>query len=538
MFKYIILLVILLASLDAKININDINKKPSCRAKDFMIWQFLNQDKITPSDAKKAYSQIQTINNKLLFSYAKKTNDENIKKEVLCKKETNLLKIKDKKCLQLALDPSKILSLNTKQKMKLKRDIDSKLYKGLIVISNAKNIQEVYKRYKADTFLTYFNNVSKEYRVKNLNIFLSKKYLNTISSNNNFLKFLQIIIDNKKLNKLQLSLLKIDAKNLKTQTYFLLALNYIKHSKSNKALEFLQLSLSKATKTADKDKIYFWMYKVSKDKKYLQELTKSNNINIYTIFASEVLDKQMLNYFSAVESSGINHNLNISNPFDVNKILKDIKQTPNSELFAFANKYSQDNMTPIQSLILQKAYRYKMHGYLMPYNDYLKDISLDEKAFVYALMRQESGLIPSAISTSYALGLMQIMPFVVDIISERVKNPIKTYDEMFLAKNNIKYALEHIKWMRNHLKHPLFLAYAYNGGMGFFKRYLQEGKFTKAKYEPYLSIELMQNNQAREYGKKVLANYVIYKKIMKDDISIIRLFDKLTQQKSKVDSLK
>ena len=188
-------------------------------------------------------------------------------------------------------------------------------------------------------------------------------------------------------------------------------------------------------------------------------------------------------------------------------------------------------MVPVQTLIIEKSYGFNMHGYVMPYDRYLRDVSTDKKALVYAIMRQESKLIPAALSRSYALGLMQLMPFVTDDLSKRIKNPVKNYDEMFIPKNNINYALAHLKWMQKSLYHPLFMAYAYNGGMGFFKKYLLKGNFNKGEYEPFLSMELMSNSESREYGKKVLANYVMYKNIMGENISILRLFDTLTNPK-------
>jgi soluble lytic murein transglycosylase len=166
----------------------------------------------------------------------------------------------------------------------------------------------------------------------------------------------------------------------------------------------------------------------------------------------------------------------------------------------------------------------------MPYNEYLETLSSDDKALIYAIMRQESHLIPSAISSSYALGLMQLMPFLVDAISKQCNENV-CYNDMFDPKKNIDYALKHLKWMKKSLYHPLFIAYAYNGGMGFLRRYLEKGKFTNTKYEPFLSMELMSNTQSREYGKKVLANYVMYKKILGEDVSIVYLFDILKDPK-------
>ena len=69
----------------------------------------------------------------------------------------------------------------------------------------------------------------------------------------------------------------------------------------------------------------------------------------------------------------------------------------------------------------------------------------------------------------------------------------------------------HIAWLQYRVYHPLFIAYAYNGGIGFTKRYLLSGMFNPGPYEPFLSMELMRTTETREYGKIVLTNYVIYK---------------------------
>jgi soluble lytic murein transglycosylase len=254
---------------------------------------------------------------------------------------------------------------------------------------------------------------------------------------------------------------------------------------------------------------------------------------MYTLYAHEIKNKSFNNYFCAVEVNEDKADENIQDPFEWNQILKDIKSASASqdELYELSKSYMQEDMIPVQTLILEKAYKYAMHGYVMPYDRYLRNISTDEKALVYAIMRQESRLIPAALSRSYALGLMQLMPFVADAISKQIKNPVKNYDEMFIPKNNINYALNHLKWMKKSLYHPLFMAYAYNGGMGFLRRHLEQGTFNSGKYEPFLSMEMMSNSQSREYGKKVLANYVMYKKVMGEEVSILRLFDTLTHPK-------
>jgi soluble lytic murein transglycosylase len=74
------------------------------------------------------------------------------------------------------------------------------------------------------------------------------------------------------------------------------------------------------------------------------------------------------------------------------------------------------------------------------------------------------------------------------------------------------YANEHMNYLTKWLRHPLFIAYAYNAGIGFTKRLIRRRDLFRenGKYEPWLSMERIENLQANEYGKKVLANYVIY----------------------------
>ncbi len=530
MIKFFLPLLCLLASLDASITLQEIDSKPQSRAKNFMIWQYLKQD-ISPTEADKAYSQVKGKSNKLLYIYAKKTNNKEIKQKVSCMKKKDLLSINDEKCLDLAFSPYKTLALTSAQRKRLSKKIISKSRKALLKIQSEPYSQKAYSKYEPNTILTLFVSSTAYHRRNNLNIHLSEEFINHLSSSWKISQLIKIVVHDNKLNRLQLALLNLKGERLNSKSNFYLALNHLKHLNNKEALEYFDLSLIKAKHKIDRDKNNFWMYKVSRDKKYLDRLLLSGDINIYTLYAYEIKNKSFNNYFSAVEINDEKGSKSLENPFEWSKILQEIKNTPQDKLVELSQNYMQLEMVPVQTLIIEKAYRHNMHGYVMPYDRYLRDITTDEKALVYAIMRQESKLIPSALSRSYALGLMQLMPFVTDAISKNIDNPIKNYNEMFVPKNNINYALEHLKWMQKSLYHPLFMAYAYNGGMGFFKRHLLKGNFNSGKYEPFLSMELMSNSESREYGKKVLANYVMYKKVMGENISIVHLFDTLTRPK-------
>ncbi|QOY53295.1 lytic transglycosylase domain-containing protein [Candidatus Sulfurimonas baltica] len=531
MIKHFLVFSLVFTSAYAKITLEDIESKPASRAKDFMIWQYLKQN-INSNEADKAYQQVNNKkNSKLLYAYAKKTKNQEIKKEISCKKRSDLFRIRDTECLELAFSPYKALNFTNYQRDILAKRLKSEPKAKVLNILNEKHSTANYKSYDANTILTLFNNTGYRYRRKYLNISLDKEFLDSLTSSWRISQFIKTVIHDDKLDKLQQSLFYIDGEKLNSKSNFFLALNSLRHSEIDSAVRYFELSRSQAKHKIDVDKNNFWLYKITKDKDYLNKLLLSMDINIYTLYAREKMSVDFKNYFTSLKTNSEVSKKSLLDPFEWDKILKEIRNTEKDELLNLVELYKQKEMLPVQALIIQKANQYNIHGYVMPYDKHLEGLSLDSKALVYALMRQESNMIPSALSRSYALGLMQIMPFVTDDISKRIREPIKNYDEMFMPENNIRYSRAHIKWMQKSLYHPLFLAYAYNGGMGFFKKHLLKGSFSEGEYEPFLSMEMMSNGESREYGKRVLANYVMYKKVMGEEISIAHLFDILTQPK-------
>ena len=531
MIKYLLILSLLFVSGYAKINLEDINSKPPCRAKDFMIWQYLKQN-ITPSQADKAYSQVDnTKSNRLLYAYAKKTKNKNIKYKVSCKKRSNLLTIKNQECLELAFTPYRATKLTNSQRKKLAKKLKSESKINILNILNEKHTKDAYKTYDANTALTLLVNTGYRYRKKHLNIEFDKEFMDSLAESKKISYFIKTVVNNDRFNNLQKSLLKMSGEKLNSRSSFFLALNHLRHSDEKNAVEYFKLSAKKAKYKINVDKNHFWIYLITKEQEYLDKLLDSKDINIYSLYAHDKMDKTVENYYTGLETNKGISNKNLHDPFDWDIILKEIKNTKKDKLVDLAQEYKQKDMLPVRSWIIQKAYKYDMHGFVMPYDEHMEDLNIDDRALVYAIMRQESNMIPSALSHSYALGLMQIMPFVTDAISKTIKEPVTCYDDMFIPKNNIRYSKAHLKWMKKSLYHPLFIAYAYNGGLGFLKKFLRKNKFKKGKYEPFLSMEMMTNRESREYGKRVLANYVMYKEVLGEKVSILDLFDTLTQPK-------
>lgn len=530
MLKFILLALLISAYANAEITLKEISSKPTCRAKDFLIWQFLKQD-ITDKEADAAYTQATGKNYKLKKEYLKRSSNDKPDYKKLCRSKKDLFSIEDKECFKLALSSYKTLNMTHEERQRLVKRVESPKFIELLKIQSEPHVAESYKKYSADTVLKMFIQTTASHRRENLNIKLDKEFINYLASSKKMAQFIKITTRDESLNNLQTSILNINPKKLNAADNFTLALHQLKFNNKTAAIKHLKRTYSHARYAIDKDKSSFWLYKVSKDKKHLDNLLLSMDINIYTLYAREMMDMDVENYYSSLEVMNSKTKINLQDPFEWDILRSKIKKTSEDELFGLASQYKQKCMLPVQSIIIQKAYAHKMHGYIMPYEEYLRDVSNDDKALVYAIMRQESAFVPSALSRSFALGLMQMMPFLVDAMAKEMKEEIN-YKDMFNPQINLKYALKHIEWMKKSLYHPLFMAYAYNGGMGFLRRHLKKGTFSDEEYEPYLSMELMRNRESREYGKKVLANYVMYKKILGEDVSIIHLFQTLKYPKS------
>lgn len=191
-------------------------------------------------------------------------------------------------------------------------------------------------------------------------------------------------------------------------------------------------------------------------------------------------------------------------------MLNQTKKMKQNDWEKYTNKFNFQTTMGHKAFIDERYYRYKKSYFITPYYDLISKYPLDTQALIYAIARQESRFIPSSISPAYAMGIMQIMPFLSRALAKQLHEPYDI-DMQLDPYTNIRYAREHLKYLQRNLKHPLFIAYGYNGGIGFTKKTIKKGLFNKKNlYEPYLSMELIPYDETKKYGKKVLANYMIY----------------------------
>ncbi len=520
----------------AEVSLDEINTKPSSLAKNFMIWRFLHQD-ITPSQADEAFYQYRNVDTRLFKAYAKKSDREEViyTAECLSMPAKELVRSNDISCVKMAFSPSKAATINEEDRNRLARLLDSeKTYTWVEMMDDLLQTRRItdLKRYKPATFMYLFLSAGAKFRQENLDRPLPSEYITAIQKHWGFNRFVVMVVTDNRYANLQKELLKIPATaKLASETHFYLAMNAIEHDQNDNALAHLKKVYELAYYRSHKDKALFWQYLLTKEKEILAQLGASVDINMYALYAKEKLGIEVTNFYTTLPTRENNTTkADLTDPFVWNDLLIEIRETPKEDLPKLADKYANEAMLPLHSFIYEKASGYKEMGYIMPYDKYMHDLSNEDKAIYYALMRQESRFIPAALSRSYALGLMQMMPFLVKALDKSFKDKRHSFEEMFDPQKNITYAKKHIAWLQKSLYHPVLMAYAYNGGIGFTKRYItKENCFTNAKYEPFMSMEMMANSESREYGKKVLSNYVIYKKILGEEVSIVALFDKLLQ---------
>jgi len=294
-----------------------------------------------------------------------------------------------------------------------------------------------------------------------------------------------------------------------SQKSFNKALKLLQQGKKQTAARYFEKARLSARAQADADKASFWLYLLTGKKVYLRHLLVSWDVNLYTLIAR---DKMHIKYPKTITPRLPKKNLrhySEQDPIQWARIKKKLFK-PETNLAALANGYEAEESIGVYTYIKTEASHQKNIYYPMPYQSLMMRFPKERQALIYAIARQESRFVPASVSRSFALGMMQIMPFLVEHIAKERGEKIDL-DEMFNPHKAIIYANHHLDYLTGYLYHPLFIAYAYNAGIGYTKRLLQKQRyFKRGNYEPYLSMELIKNVQAREYGKKVLVNYIIY----------------------------
>jgi len=521
---------------DFKVSIDWLENKPKSSAKDLFILQYIENEDLSYEEAKKAYDMRNGRNALLDKAFKLKFNDKLTHEERFCYNASiEELKNSDPKCISLGLASLKKASNLSKSDLNFfisKLSIYPAQKKDLQILASKDPFKEL-KTLGADTFLRVFFDVSYKFRNRYLNKTLNQKFLNSISSHKDFEKFLRVVVYDKNLKILQKSFNNLQTnKILTSEIQFILGINAINHNNLKAAKKFFTNSNNITNSRRDKDKALFWLYLVTKENSYLNELSKSFDTNLYSLYAKELLSIKIDNI--AYKIDDLKNTPTSYDIYDVFSWLDVTKDTRNNlddkKMQTYYNLFSDNSTEPHLAYVLEKYNNSRTQYFITPYKNLIKEYGIFKEVLIYSIARQESRFIPSSISFSGAMGIMQIMPFLSKDIAKKLNEDYNIY-EQFIPKKNIEYANFHLNSLIKQFdSNPLFIAYAYNGGAGYARNQFKKGLFKeKNQFEPFLSMEMISYKETREYGKQVLANFYIYNNYLNSENQILlsNIFQKL-----------
>lgn len=149
----------------------------------------------------------------------------------------------------------------------------------------------------------------------------------------------------------------------------------------------------------------------------------------------------------------------------------------------------------------------------------VKEVAGDEYApLVHAIIKQESGFAPTALSSVGAIGFMQLMPDTAKKVAKDMKIP---YNRVKLSKDikyNVKLGSHYIKQLIDEFDGSEMMAIAsYNAGPNATRRWVKE--FYDPRKEKDLDkvvdwIELITYSETRNYVQRIMENLIVYKYLM------------------------
>jgi soluble lytic murein transglycosylase len=470
-----------------------IRSMPQSVEKDYYIWRFLMQPSTTAREAHIVIQEANAINLKLQEAYKAKTGQlPNVTpkpkpiykgNEIDVKKTANNLKV-------------------TKEQWRIKST-------KLKTIFESPNPFFEWSRQEAFVQCFVFNQCGKVKR-KHFDRILSKEHFQRLTSDPAFNDTIKLIFTEGHTNlKSSLYHPLPQTHRLTAESLSAIAMDALRSGNLQVAASYFESARRKGGKQEAIDQASFWLYQITGTTGYLKRIVQAKDVNLYALMARDILHAPYPSIITPKLPKRDISGFDSHNPIHWAHIKSRIFGH-GVNLVNLASSFESDETIGVYSYIKSNISKQKEHYFPMPYRDVMSRLPKERQALIYAIARQESRFIPAAVSRSFALGMMQFMPFLIEHVAKERGERID-YDDIFNPRRAIVYADHHLNYLTAHLYNPLFIAYAYNGGIGFTRRMLEKGDlFAQGRYEPYLSLERVPNDEAREYGKKVLTNYVIY----------------------------
>jgi soluble lytic murein transglycosylase len=230
-----------------------------------------------------------------------------------------------------------------------------------------------------------------------------------------------------------------------------------------------------------------------------------DTVNYEEIF-SRLTEGLKTAYLRAAELSAVGMNAEAS--FEIRRVSDNIKRE-DIRLFATLLSKANDYKTPIA--LVGRDDSFLEFKYPFAYRDNVLKTAQEKNLdpfLTLSIMREESRFDTNAVSEAGALGLMQLMPATARSIIK-----IRHNDEIFDVEKNIVMGSSHLAYLiKRYQKLPLAIA-AYNAGENRVDSWLTQGYADEDEF-----IDDIPFKETREYVKRVLKSYYIYKGLYRNEV--------------------
>lgn len=160
----------------------------------------------------------------------------------------------------------------------------------------------------------------------------------------------------------------------------------------------------------------------------------------------------------------------------------------------------------VQDIILKKIYPTKYSEYVYKYSE---EYGVDP-ILVFAIIKAESNFNPNVVSSSNAIGLMQLMNSTAEELANKDGINFMKGASLYNPELNIQLGTKYFSnLMKEYNNNYLLALTAYNAGIGNVKKWIEQGIIK----EDGSNIENIPFKETNNYVRKIIRDYKIYKSI-------------------------
>ena len=157
----------------------------------------------------------------------------------------------------------------------------------------------------------------------------------------------------------------------------------------------------------------------------------------------------------------------------------------------------------VQDVILKKVYIRDYEEYVYKYSE---EYNIDP-LLIFAIIKAESNFEPNSVSTSGAIGLMQLMESTAIERANTIGVEISVREELFNPEKNIKIGASYFAYLlEKYDGNELLALAAYNAGIGNVDEWMQKGIIKQDGSD----VENIPFKETNNYVRKIVRDYKIY----------------------------